>query len=151
MISLCLFRFLVRAQVLSVGRQPLRAIPRCSGPCGLPVSLRVASLIPRYSAAGPLRVCGSQGLWESRKLGCLTVKASRFIIFIRQALLALPSLLALQSNLNTFSFFSFRFVASADRRIPKLGPVIPCQGFKPLDSPNSCSRSAWDRRTTVPC
>ena len=69
---------------------------------------------------GPLRVAGSfesritnpwvldcgalagfqqPGTWESSKLGCITVKASRVIIYIRHALFALPSLLALQSHL----------------------------------------------------
>ena len=48
-----------------------QSYPKCSGPCGLLGPLTVTTLIPRYSAAG-LRVCSSQGLWDSRKLGCLT-------------------------------------------------------------------------------
>jgi len=54
--------FAVRSsQLLSVGRQPFRAIPRCSGPSGLSGPLRVASLIPGGSTTGPLRVFSSRG------------------------------------------------------------------------------------------
>ena len=59
-LCVCLISFSQFA-VASVGRQPFTAIPRCSGPCGLPGPLRVASLIPGVSTAGPLRVFCSRG------------------------------------------------------------------------------------------
>ena len=72
------FRFR-SSQLLSVGHQPFRAIPRCAGPCGLPGPLRVASLIPGGSTAGPLRVFGSRGPGGVAYIGVLNCEGLSFV------------------------------------------------------------------------
>jgi len=65
-------------------------------------------LIPGGSTAGPLQVFGSRGPGGVAYIGVLNCEGLSDIfsrLYIQQALLALPSLLALQSHLPCHLFF----------------------------------------------